>query len=351
MRKRIPEPISGGLILSYQCTAECRFCMYACSPRWRDWISEEDLRRILSELSGRIRPSRFGPDGVELNLGLHFTGGEPFLKFDLLLRAVEIAREFEIPSTFVETNCCWCADESETREKLYLLKERGLKGILISVNPFYLEFIPFERTERGIRAALEVFGPRNVMIYQAEYFRRFKKLGIRGKLKLEDYLRLSGEKLGGNVELFLMGRAAYKLRKFYPKYPPESFFDVPCLPPPIRSWHNHFDNYGNFLPGYCGGISLGDARNLSELLREGVDLAEKPVLKFLMQQDLRGLFQFAQERGYKPLQEGYISKCHLCLDIRRYLAKTGEFEELSPREFYEELERDGDEDLGDRDLL
>jgi len=34
----------------------------------------------------------------------------------------------------------------------------------------------------------------------------------------------------------------------------------------------------------------------------------------------------------------YVSKCHLCLDIRRHLARTGEFPELAPRAFYEHLE-------------
>jgi hypothetical protein len=38
-RIKLPRPISGGLLLSYRCTAECRHCMYACSPKWSgDWV-------------------------------------------------------------------------------------------------------------------------------------------------------------------------------------------------------------------------------------------------------------------------------------------------------------------------
>ena len=33
----------------------------------------------------------------------------------------------------------------------------------------------------------------------------------------------------------------------------------------IRNWHNHFDNYSNYLPGFCGGISLDDCRDLESL--------------------------------------------------------------------------------------
>jgi len=155
--------------------------MYACSPKWKDWISEDDLKAILYQLTGKIMPSPYGADRISLNYGLHFTGGEPFLNFELLLKAVCLASELYIPSTFVETNCYWCTDDNVTREKLQVLREAGLKGILISVNPFYLEYVPFERTERGIRIAQELFGD-NIMIYQLEYYFRFKNLGMTGRI-------------------------------------------------------------------------------------------------------------------------------------------------------------------------
>lgn len=338
MKVKLPEPISGGLLLFYKCNAECRHCMYACSPKWKDWISEKDLKKILSQLASKIKPSPYGVRRVSLNYGLHFTGGEPFLNFELLLKAVGVAHELGIPSTFVETNCYWCINDRVTRNKLEMLREKGLKGILISVNPFYLEYVPFERTERGIRISQEVFG-ENVMIYQLEYYFRFKKLNIKKRIQLGDYLRLVKEEaLAKNVELFLMGRAAYKLRGLYPTYPPDYFFEEPCNPPFMRNWHNHFDNYGNYIPGYCAGISLGDCRNLDKLLKEGVDLSKRPVLKFLINQNFKGLFQFAKDFGYQESPKGYVSKCHLCLDIRKHLVAKKEFEELKPREFYSHLE-------------
>jgi len=275
---------------------------------------------------------------MSLNHGLHFTGGEPFLNVELLIKAVEIAQALRIPSTFVETNCFWCKNDALTRERLQALKEKGLRGILISVNPYYAEYVPFERTDRCIRISLEVFGS-NVMVYQLEYYRLFKRLGITGRLSIDDYLkRTRGESLSHRVELFLMGRAAYQLKDFYPSYGAKRFFKVPCQPTMLRNWHNHFDNYGNFMPGYCGGISMGSWFHLARLLKEGLDLENRPVLKFLVKEDLRGLFYFALERGYRETKEGYVSKCHLCLDIRKYLALDHDFEELKPRQFYEQLE-------------
>ncbi|MEM2914528.1 MAG: 4Fe-4S cluster-binding domain-containing protein, partial [Candidatus Bathyarchaeia archaeon] len=107
-RLHIPEPISAGLILSYKCNCQCKHCMYACSPNWKaNWISEDKTGRILAQLSDKILSSPFGPDKIGVNYGLHFTGGEPFLNFDLLVKIIKISNDFGIPSTFVETNCFW----------------------------------------------------------------------------------------------------------------------------------------------------------------------------------------------------------------------------------------------------
>jgi len=292
----------------------------------------------LPQLAKVIRPSPSGRQYMSLNHGLHFTGGEPFLNFELLLKAVEIAEALRIPSTFVETNCFWCKNDDLTRERLQALKKRGLGGILISVNPFYAEYVPFEKTDRCIQISQEVFGS-NVMVYQLEYYRLFKRLGITRRLSIDDYLKLTrGESLSDRVELFLMGRAAEQLKDLYPSYPAKRFFNVPCQPSILRNWHNHFDNYGNFMPGYCGGISLGSWFELDRLVKEGLDLENRPVLNYLVNENMRGLFTFALDRGYREINEGYVSKCHLCLDIRKYLASRGNFEELKPRNFYEQLQ-------------
>jgi hypothetical protein len=334
-RIKIPPPRSAGLLLSYKCSAECRHCMYACSPGWEaDWLTEESLAAALSQLAGRIHSSPWGAHAISLNHGLHFTGGEPFLNFDLLLKAVEMADQLHIPSTFVETNCFWCGSDDGTREKLQRLKEAGLVGILISVNPFYAEYVPFERTERCIRLSQEVFGS-NVAVYQQEYYRLFQRLGIKDRIPLEDYMALvGGQSLAGRVELFLMGRAARQMREFYPTYPAHRFFDQPCQPPFLRDWHNHLDNYGNLMPGYCGGISLGRWQELDRLTGEGVDLEDHPVLGFLIAGDMRGLFRFAQDLGYRESKGGYVSKCDLCLEVRKHLVSIGDFAELQPRQFY-----------------
>ncbi len=334
----VPRPVSAGVFLSYKCSGECRHCMYACSPAWgADWIPERDLEKILIQLSDTILPNPLGSDRVGINYGLHFTGGEPFLNFDLLLKAVEMAHGFEIPSIFVETNSFWCINDEGTREKLLQLRNSGLDGILVSVNPFILEQVPFERTERAVRISREVFG-ENLIVYQDVFYHQFKDFDLRGRLSFEEYLQRVG--VGGLrfVELIPMGRAVYALEFLYRKFPAEHFFGESCGDSLTREWHVHVDNYGNYLTGYCGGLSLGDAGDLDSICG-GITLEDYPILEALVT-DLEKLYVLGVEDfGYTERGEGYISKCHLCLDIRKHIAQqTGEFKELSPREFYFRLE-------------
>jgi hypothetical protein len=88
------------------------------------------------------------------------------------------------------------------------------------------------------------------------------------------------------------------------------------------------------MPGFCGGISLGDCRRLDELLKSGIEIEQYPILGFLLRGDFKGLFDLARGQGYAELDEGYFSKCHLCLDLRKHLAAVGHYAELQPREFY-----------------
>jgi hypothetical protein len=335
-RLQVPEPVSAGILLSYKCTSQCKHCMYACSPRWKaDWLSHEDAEKVLGHLAGRLKPSPYGPHRIGVNSGLHITGGEPFLNFDLLLAVTKIAHRLGIPSTFVETNCFWCTDDDTTRTRMAGLKATGLVGILISVNPFILEEVPFERTERAVRIGTEVF-ESNALVYQAFFYEQFRELQIKGSLSFRKYLERAPHSLQF-VELLPMGRAVYELEDLYVGYPARQFFGASCSGELTREWHVHIDNYCNYMPGFCGGISLGDARGLDELLG-GIDLGRRPILKALAT-DLKHLFDLvARDYGYEAREQGYVSRCHLCIDLRRHMAlKAPEFQELSPIELYRHL--------------
>jgi len=85
---------------------------------------------------------------------------------------------------------------------------------LISVNPFYLEYVPLERTVRATWLSLEVLG-QNTIVHQVQYFQRFLEWGIKGTVAFEDYLRLESPKdFARHAEFFVMGSVPYQLKEF-----------------------------------------------------------------------------------------------------------------------------------------
>jgi hypothetical protein len=276
--------------------------------------------------------------------GIHLAGGEPFLEFERLKKIIKMAVELGIPIDYVETNAFWCKDENTAFDKFSKLKEAGLNAVLISVSPFHVEWIPFSRIKRAIWSANEVFGPFNVVVYTDVFYRQLIKLGARERLSFNEYLKIIGKEesaylIKHGYSLIPGGRAPYGLGNLFDKYAPSHFFGQNCRYNLESPEHIHIDLWGNYITGFCAGLSVGSGFDLKGLFR-GVDLSKRPILKLLVEEGVEGLFRFAKkEFDYKELKEGYISKCHLCVDIRRHIVKkTDEFEELTPSEYYQNLE-------------
>lgn len=330
MKIRLPSPVSAGVMLSYKCSSKCKHCIYFSSPLWSaDWMKEDLLYETLKILSKMIKRSPF----LSFNYGIHFSGGEPSLNFDLLLKAIEMAKSMGFSPILVETNAVWCIKKEETLFKLKQLKEAGLDGILISVNPFLVEHVPFKRTKLAVECAYEIF-PDGVLVYQTIFYHEFTKQRLEETLSLDEFLKKAGHTLS-YAELLPMGRACYELSFLFKKFPPQAFFGENCSLELLNPVHVHVDNYGNYITGFCAGLSWGHITELPKFLREGIDLSKKPLFKALLR-DMKELYYFATEEfGYQPLESGYISKCHLCLDIRKFLVKRGtSFNELLPLEYY-----------------
>ncbi|MDZ7263886.1 MAG: radical SAM protein [candidate division KSB1 bacterium] len=330
---KIPPLVSGGLILSYQCNCFCRHCLYASAPRWNDWMTEQQLEHYLRQIR------QFAPNQV----GLHLAGGEPLLNFELTLRAVELCIEVGVPIQYVETNASWCEDDDITSYQLYMLRESGLPAILISVSPFHNEFIPFEKTDRAIRLAREIYGPYNVLIYTGFFYSQLQDFNPQESMPFNNYLHTVGSEAAADsfiqhYGLIPNGRAASKLNFLFQKQPARAFFDQNCLAELSNPEHIHIDPYGNYIAQFCTGISLGKSGDLGQLFG-GIPLQTRPLLDMLVTSGVAGLLKFAQDQfDFQPNPEGYIAKCHLCQDIRQHIVqRTDQFEELAPMEFYSYL--------------
>ena len=330
---KIPPFTSGGLILSYKCNSLCRHCIYASSPRWTEWMSETDLEHFLDQIA------RFVPHQG----GLHLAGGEPFLNLKLTVRAVELSLEYGVPLQYVETNAAWCKDDDLTAFHFNQLRESGLPAVLISVSPFHNEFIPFERTDRAIKIAREIYGPYNVLIYTSYFYNQLQDYNPQTKIPLNRYLNTIGYERAArsfleHYGLIPTGRVATKLNFLFQKHPVETFFNKNCAAEFTNPEHIHIDLYGNYISSFCAGITLGDAHYLEKIF-EGIDLKNRPILEILATKGVQGLLKLAKDQfDFQPSHEGYISKCHLCQDIRAHIVQvTDQFEELRPIEFYQNL--------------
>ena len=296
-------------------------------------MTEQDLEHYLDQIS------RFAPN----QRGLHLAGGEPFLNFALTLRAVELSIEYNVPFQYIETNAYWCENDELTIYQLTQLRDSGLPSILISVSPFHNEFIPFERVNRAVSIAQQIYGPYNVLIYTSYFYEQLKDYNPNDKIPFNRYLNTIGyenaaQSFVEHYGLIPCGRAASKLNFLYQRQPAEAFSNNNCLAEFTNPEHIHIDPYGNYIASFCAGISLGDARKLGAIF-EGIDIQERPILEILSASGVEGLLKLAQDQfNFHVSPEGYISKCHLCQDIRSHIVQiTDQFEELNPVEFYQYL--------------
>jgi hypothetical protein len=292
-------------------------------------MSPETLREALKVVAGFPRAPQ-----------VHLTGGEPFLHFELLLQGARLATELGIPC-YVETSASWCIDETQAVERLRALREAGLQAVLISCSPFHAERIPPRRTMRAIYAALKVFGPARVTVYLPDFIELVRGFGVERTTPLSRYEEEFGptraaQILWGGYGIISGGRAGYRLGHLVPHHPAETWSRENCAGEILYAQHSHLDLYGNYISGFCGGLTVGDWRDLPRLLDDRQRYP--PLVQVLIERGPCGLYEYARETFvYQALPNGYTGKCHLCVDVRRRLVEMDDYEELRPREFYENI--------------
>lgn len=320
---KIKNLVSGGIITNYKCSSKCKHCCYSSSPNWPDdYMTPSVAEEIFPILM------RFGCYSV------HIGGGEPLLKPDKILGVLEVAQRNNIDIEYIETNASWYRDESSAKAVLKELKNHGVHTLLISIDPYHNEYIPFWKVKALIRACSET--KMNVFPWLMEFWDDIDALDDNSPHSLDEYRQLYGRdypvKLLERYGLNLKGRAlnTYKpmmRRRHYKQILEES---RPCK---LLSgvYHFHVDLYGNFIPQSCPGFSIP----LKELAN-GADPDKYRIFNSLETIGVKGLVELAEkEYKYMPKTE-YAGKCDLCYDIRNYLVlKLGlELPDLKPTGHY-----------------
>ncbi len=365
MDRSKPMPVKhwsfAGLMLTYWCNARCASCYLCCGPqRTANGESRSAIEQIESQRTFSIRDSRLATRdsddmsidaALELWRGLiqasphgcrvHLSGGEPFGDCDKLIELCRRAKTEGLgPLEKVETNAFWATDEATVREKVAALDDAGMQKLGISCDPYHQEFVPIERCRLAARVAGEMLGEDRVQVRWRDWLEGgVDVMGMSESQRsaaLAEYAASRRERLNG--------RAADVLARYLPCQPMEAFADNSCHESLLRSRHVHVDGAGRVMPGTCAGILLGtvsESVGIGEIWRR---LAEdfscgrcRPVVGTLARSGPYGLAQAARAAGFQPRAEGYAGKCHLCWDVRRFLALRGEHaDELGPAWLYEQ---------------
>lgn len=323
---------AAGLMLTYWCNAKCGSCYVCCGPHLNQWVSVDDALRWWEQLQNA------SPHGCRI----HLTGGEPFGNWSLLLTLCERAAAKGLgPLEKVETNGFWASDDEIVYQRLGQLDQLGMGKLGVSADPYHQQFIPLERVRRLVEVGREVLGPDRVQVRWQEWLDNGQDTDSLSQSQWEQLQRdyYLGRQKGRDR---LNGRAVGLLAGILPRKKLADFTDNPCRQTLLRSKHVHVGPDGWVMPGTCAGIVLGrvtdnDIADIWKSLEDG--WADRPILAALVERGPVGLLQAAFDKGFKA-EDGYVTKCHLCWEIRRFLAATGDYSQtLGPQWMYEEAQQ------------
>jgi len=320
-----------GLLLTYRCTAACRFCYYRCSPSAGGLMS---VQTAIESWQGLERIS--GPAAR-----VHLTGGEPFLYFDRLSEICSEARRLGLTGAeSVETNGSWVADEAdhEVCDKLKFLNDRGVERLKISWDPFHEEFVRVEDVRRLVELARSVLGTDRVLVRWQKYLDA--PSGVRGASE-EVKTAIFKQALSSDSCRFT-GRAAEALSGLAAGQSADAFEGRRCANVFLDAKGVHVDPVGNVFVGQCSGMILGNVNRTSlDRLWQTFEPNKMQFWSVLYEDGPRGFLDEAVRAGYQ-VRGRYASKCHLCTDVRGFFFDKKRYSSIiGPVLCYPDSERKG----------
>jgi len=271
------------LLLTYQCNFECDHCFVWGSPWQSGTMTLELVERALEQAKGA--------GSIDW---IYFEGGEPFLYYAVLLKAVSIARSMGFRVGMV-SNSYWATADEDALE--WLRPFAGLvEDLSVSSDLFHYEELTSQQARTASAAA--------------------EKLGIPiGVISIAQPCEVitqhqTGQLPPGTSRVMYRGRAAEKLSPNAPMLPWAQFTDCPeeDLEDPGRV---HLDPLGNLH--ICQGITIGNIyqSTLKEICAT-FDPSSHPILDALLAGGPAELVR----RYDVPHSEGYADACHLCYQSR-----------------------------------
>jgi len=310
--------------LTYDCSLNCPHCFYYPQKRSRGVFTLSRLHEIVHSMSATAPVQE-----------LHFTGGEPFLHFDLLRDAIAMAKDIGARRITCSTSCYWAKDVQTARARFSELKAAGLDWFLISADAFHQDQVPLEYVKNAAQVRVELGLQGNddlsvVVMIDPDYEHPFNTR----TREIVEQIRSWGH--GASMHNSMPYGRGHDLV-------PEAFCKMHRGK--LKCWEFlnmsfvHPDGPRTIIMGpdenamVCYGVSLGNLRDkpLPQLVREAEE-NPNPIIKTLLEKGAEGLAARAVAKGWQR-KEAYQNECHLCYCARDYLRQY-EPDFLQPNECY-----------------
>ncbi len=288
------------LLLTYQCTFECDHCFVWGSPWQSGTMTLDVIRRILQQAKRLATVD-----------SIYFEGGEPFLYYPLLLKAIRLVARSGLRVGIV-TNSYWATDASDAMEWLKPLA--GLVDSLTISSDLYHFSETMSRQARNAQAA-------------AARLRIPLDLIAVAQPDAVNAASAAGQLPAGESSVMYRGRAADKLAGQAVQHAWSTFAECPHedLREPGRV---HVDPFGNVH--ICQGICLG---NLFKMPLSEICEGYAPDLHPITGPLLHGGPAELVRRYALPHAEACADACHLCYQARSTL-RTQFPDILGPDQMY-----------------
>src|SRR5574342_344533 len=291
------------ILLTYQCTYECDHCFVWGSPWQTGTLTLRQIEQIL--LQAKATDVR----------SIYFEGGEPFLYYAILKKAVYRAADMGF-SVGIVSNAYWATSVADAEEWLRPFVGR-LADLSVSSDLYHCETSLGERPQNAVVAAKSLGIP----------------IGTISVAQPDEESKQSHGQIENESMVMYRGRAVEKLTSRAPGQPWEGFDACPHedLREPGRV---HLDPLGNLH--ICQGLVIGNLfeKPLKEIC-ESYDADAHPICGPLLE---GGPAALVKEYNLSAAsRSAYADACHLCYEMR--LALRERFPTLlSPNQMYGVIE-------------
>lgn len=296
-----------GIMITNRCTAFCPHCATSSSPEDKSLLQQKRVYSLIDE-------------GYQLSknqkrFSICFTGGEPFLYFDLLMKWVDYANKKKAIVSCV-TNGFWATSKKETRDKISRLKNAGLSSIALSYDLFHSQYIPFDNIRRiliatqdyGIKIAI-----KNTILKGSpragDILKKVEDIIINRSISMDETLCLPlGRGKNISPDKFLYS---------------EVFPQQKCRGIGVFTISAKGNLYPCCTPDWPDLLCLGNiySKTLSELMAKA---RSSYLFSILRKEGPYYFVPFLQKAGFDLSKRYFINSCHLCNEILKLCKRDKE---------------------------